>query len=47
MRLFTKLAQAEEGGISSTKGDDIKPPVIHDSALPGYVSHLQVFMSRP
>ncbi|KAL9585322.1 MAG: hypothetical protein Q9203_004292 [Teloschistes exilis] len=42
MRLFTKLAQAEEGGISSTKGDDIKPPVIHDQGLPPQKAGWQV-----
>ncbi|KAL9581281.1 MAG: hypothetical protein Q9212_003990 [Teloschistes hypoglaucus] len=33
MRLFTKLAQAEDGGVPSTKGDDIKPPITYNEGL--------------
>lgn len=42
MRLFTKLAQAEEGGIPSTKSVDIKPPVTHNERLPPQKAGWQV-----
>lgn len=43
MRLFTKLAQAEDSGIPSKTGDDIRPSVTHDEGLPPQKAGWQVF----